>query len=496
MNKIGFKNFRKFQELDPLDLSPITFFVGENNAGKSTVVKALLSSLDFFMTRIPKTEDDSWMNLNFYFNKSYYTHLGTFDRSRYNKAAEGTPITFTVTFRDIFADRLYEVDVMKSDSESDVFGRVSRVKITLLPFNIDITFSLRSDRTIKVIFHAAPYPGYDLSDYQSVLLPKNYNKYFSGLTKDIEMELSFAPETKLASEYIADILLHNFFTQLRDIIKNLDSSQKVSDCYSAIGLADDVRQFLSNKKRYFNDLYFSINRQAETNVEYIYAHAVTQTVLFSAKDTNDYHVKTIHEFASLQIGLGSPANDFILTWMEKFNIGLDFKIKSVGGEAHIVQIQNLDGEWVNLADKGMGSIQLMILLFRIATKMTEAGIGFGGTNVDTLLIIEEPEQNLHPMLQSKLADFFYTLYKDYGFRFIVETHSEYLIRKSQVIVGAANKDNAEFENPFKVYYFPSEGDPYDLPYAKSGRFEEQFGSGFFDEATKWNREILRNENAK
>lgn len=493
MNKIGFKNFRKFQELDPLDLSPITFFVGENNAGKSTVVKAMLSSLDFLRTRISQTDTDSWMNLNFYFNKSYYTHLGTFDRARYNKALDNSPISFTIAV----GDRLYEIDVMKSDSESDVFGRVSRIRIVMLPFNIDITFSLRTDRTIKVVFHANPYPGYIMLD-DLPFLPKRIEGYFKEMEEDIEIDMSIIqePNTTLISEYTINALLHNVFSQLQATIKNISSPSREPNKSGIFGLNEDIKQFLSKNKTFIESLYAFFYRQSIINVEYIYAHAVTQTVLFSAKDTNDYHVKTIHEFASLQIGLGSPANDFILTWMEKFNIGLDFKIKSVGGEAHIVQIQNLDGEWVNLADKGMGSIQLMILLFRIATKMTEAGIGFGGTNVDTLLIIEEPEQNLHPMLQSKLADFFFELHKDYGFRFIVETHSEYLIRKSQVIVGAANKDNAEFENPFKVYYFPSDGNPYDLPYAKSGRFEEQFGTGFFDEATKWNREILRNENAK
>ena len=138
----------------------------------------------------------------------------------------------------------------------------------------------------------------------------------------------------------------------------------------------------------------------------------------------------------------------------------------------------------------------MILLFRVATKMAEAGIGYDTKKVDFLLIIEEPEQNLHPMLQSKLADLFYELNHEYGFRFIIETHSEYLIRKSQVIVGKSNKNGGPFNNPFRVYYFPSEGEPYDLPYAKSGRFEEQFGTGFFDEASKWNREILRNENSR
>lgn len=34
MEKIGFKNFRKFADFPSMDLAPITIFVGENNAGK------------------------------------------------------------------------------------------------------------------------------------------------------------------------------------------------------------------------------------------------------------------------------------------------------------------------------------------------------------------------------------------------------------------------------------------------------------------------------
>ncbi|MEY3966310.1 MAG: hypothetical protein RL263_1479, partial [Bacteroidota bacterium] len=42
MFKVGVKNFRQFQELDPLEIKPITFLVGRNNSGKSTLVKAII----------------------------------------------------------------------------------------------------------------------------------------------------------------------------------------------------------------------------------------------------------------------------------------------------------------------------------------------------------------------------------------------------------------------------------------------------------------------
>ena len=490
MNQIGFKNFRKFQELPPQNLGRVTIFVGENNAGKSTVVKAMLSALDFLKTRITSLEGDAWMNLNFYFNKSYYTHIGTFDRARYNKAPEGAPITFTITV----GDRLYEIDVEKSDSESDVFGRVSRIKITLLPFNIDLTFSLKSDRTISVVFHANPYPGYYLDEVPSGYPAKYLHKYFKGLTEDIEMDMAIVSGLPIRDEYVADALLNSFFIRLAATLDNLNAKKLTQDELGVFGLSDKAKEFLTKKKSVFRDKYFKLNKQAEISVEYIYAHAVTQTILFSAKDTNDYHVKTVHEYANLQVGLGSPSYEFIVKWMKTFKIGQDYEITSVGGEAHLVKIQNFDGEWVNLADKGMGSIQLMILLFRIATKMAEAGIGYGGKNVISLLIIEEPEQNLHPMLQSELADFFFSLNKDYGFQFIIETHSEYLIRKSQVLVAKehfASQEELLKESPFKVIYFPGDGKlPYDMLYRPDGKFANEFGYGFFDEASNLVFDIL------
>ena len=47
MKAIGFKNFRRFANFPSMELSPITIFVGENNAGKSTVVKGILALSDF-----------------------------------------------------------------------------------------------------------------------------------------------------------------------------------------------------------------------------------------------------------------------------------------------------------------------------------------------------------------------------------------------------------------------------------------------------------------
>jgi predicted ATPase len=152
----------------------------------------------------------------------------------------------------------------------------------------------------------------------------------------------------------------------------------------------------------------------------------------------------------------------------------------------IIDEDNPDG--IDLADKGMGSIQLAILLLRLATLIRK----YRGQDLTVLL--EEPEQNLHPAIQSMLADLVHDINKNFGVQFIIETHSEYLVRKSQVIVGRKyDSEEKAKENPFRIYYLPQSGLAYSIGYTLNGRLTEKFEPGFFDEAGKSNFYLMRKE---
>ena len=107
-----------------------------------------------------------------------------------------------------------------------------------------------------------------------------------------------------------------------------------------------------------------------------------------------------------------------------------------------------------------------------------------------MVFVEEPEQNLHPNLQSLLADLFFEAYllakkENHKIQFIIETHSEYFVRKSQVIVRKCTDVGIDIKDvPFKTIYFPDEPDkePYDMKYTEDGSFENEFGPGFIDES--------------
>ena len=95
-----------------------------------------------------------------------------------------------------------------------------------------------------------------------------------------------------------------------------------------------------------------------------------------------------------------------------------------------------------------------------------------------------------------LADMMVDAYKNYNIHFIVETHSEYLIRKLQVLVAGNNVDL----NKISLNYFDNpniEKRGSHTPQVKAigilpdGRLSDKFGEGFFDEADKRAMDLLR-----
>ena len=88
---------------------------------------------------------------------------------------------------------------------------------------------------------------------------------------------------------------------------------------------------------------------------------------------------------------------------------------------------------------------------------------------------------------------FYEAYTEYGINFIIETHSEYLIRKTQVLVARmkfTSNDECDDNNPFQTIYIASDKEPYSLGYRMDGKFKNDFGPGFFDEAVNLMMEIF------
>lgn len=211
-------------------------------------------------------------------------------------------------------------------------------------------------------------------------------------------------------------------------------------------------------------------------------------------------------------GTDYTPDTFMNHWIKKFEIGDSLKLKSTeeGLGVMLYLYKDNDKNRRLLAEEGYGITQLVSLILQIETSILEAKTIFKYEDNDdplntilnrktfkeyeqSILTIEEPEIHLHPKLQSLLADMFLHAYNKYNIHFVVETHSEYLIRKTQVLVKNENystNEEAEQSTPFITYYLPAKGKPYSLRYRKDGKFAEKFGEGFYDEAASLTFEIL------
>ena len=205
-------------------------------------------------------------------------------------------------------------------------------------------------------------------------------------------------------------------------------------------------------------------------------------------------------------------NTFFNKWVKKFRLGEKVSVNvDPEGLGVTLRLHKDEADEIGtlLADNGYGITQIFALLLNIEVSIMERNVSYKDPDTfigafsypekrtkvfsSPTIAVEEPEIHLHPNYQSMLAEMFYDAYKTYGIHFLIETHSEYLIRKSQLIVaniGYETNKEAEEKCPFVTYYVPKSGIPYSLGYRKDGKFVESFGSGFYDEASNLAFEIL------
>lgn len=142
---------------------------------------------------------------------------------------------------------------------------------------------------------------------------------------------------------------------------------------------------------------------------------------------------------------GGVDTKFINKYLKEFEIGKNIDITYDPKYQLIsVTITTFDGTKRELVDFGYGIKQLVLILIQISvlaekSRRTEHEYEDGEETYNdyydpTVLLVEEPETNLHPKWQSLLAEMFSEANTKFNIQLIIETHSEYLIRKFQMLV--------------------------------------------------------------
>lgn len=527
MKKIKVTNFRNVKGTCELELGPITFFTGTNNSGKSTILKALMVLSDY-------GSSSNHLELNFRGNNKWAHKIDCYQNAanwrNFEKGIQNIEFSFnnsdfetTIIFSPLIPILKKTDKVQTGNLESITIKRISdnstfkmyHLEDDIFQINVDEEFLDRDSRD-------------ELIDVESL---KSHKAIIEKKIKAVETKLENENNTRTIISLNEILKKHN--QNIKDINENIKGAlgrkkQTNSNLvFNPVFEKSDMtieeytidRVFQRSLRRYFRDnqnkigvndnqdvrlsLFastYKILRAINFSVDHLSPHRNSQTRLYiNDEHTNDIH-DLINKHSLYPIKKSSKAGRFLIEWMKAFDIGRDYNIRSVEGIASIVEIKEVEGEnEINLVDKGFGAGQIFAILLCIALKIDEQENRNRGLPLrryapkgESIIMIEEPEANLHPALQSKLTELFYYAYKKFGIRFIIETHSEYILRKSQLLVKQINLEEKEDSgHPFKVYYFDKDKGPYEMKYREDGVFEESFGAGFFDVASQQALQLIK-----
>ena len=555
MKSIKFTNFRCFKEIPEIDFNNITILIGENSSGKSSLTNAILLCIDNIRLMnledrvhgesskviFPRTKPIFRFDSNEFHDLKIKSFKRAYnDNSKSSALENGNP---NMTFEFTVQDFKFKIVLSSESIEDKPYAEINSIIIEDLVQCVRYSHDYENQTMEYEVYEDNSKDKREkakklLEEYKKCKRQLNkiakceYHKdacqimnLYESLRQQIKElleldDISELPDKIIYSrlgaissisrnlthvvtplgiylEYQSEPIVLNIINSLRFYAGTIPNKPKTpentlshNEEWENYQVEKENIEMLKPEISCMNDSYRRIAILLSSfDIEKIAAHEVHQNILYNTSDRNDKIAEAISKFHRFNILEEEEEYEFVKDWMEEFKIGVNFYIEDIDGEAFKVNIKEKNGHVRPLADKGIGNIQLMILLLRMASYIRQYQYG------NPIFIIEEPEMNLHPNLQSKLAELFYYLNQEYNFRFIIETHSEYLVRKTQVIVAEKSKKSESPINnikcPFTVYYIPNNGkEPYSMEYQKNGKFINLFGEGFYDETRTLSMKLL------
>ncbi len=371
------------------------------------------------------------------------------------------------------------------------------------------------EKTIEWVNHFAD--DFEKSDYDSFL------DYFIALEHNAMINGNF-----LNCQYYYHLLLDEDKWSFMAVVKALSdicfhgeldlmtmpgvSLTYINDAINKMGMSDGLVKFFDKM------LLEALSPQFLEKVKYVNSSSVAIKRLYSPEDNDKIGICIKHYLKGKQqtynfLTFGPSEKEkktmneycqgmFMNKWIQLFGIGDGIKIKGTEEGLGVLVYLEKEGEEVLLADEGYGITQLVALLLQIENNILNAELRSGEKKdsaerdlqyVPSTIYVEEPEVHLHPKYQSLLADMFVEAYQKYNIHFIIETHSEYLIRKLQVLV--ADKENNLTPNDVSLNYVDKDENGIStnrkIEILEDGRLSEPFGPGFFDEADSLAMDLMK-----
>ena len=486
--KIELTNFSLFRDDTVFDIKPLTFLIGANNSGKSTFLKALAIAT----------------------NESFYTNRLNIDSVKYHIRESKNPVKITYEVsRNIFKELVWTTIDIPDEGIED-FLEVESLKYKNNKNEIILELKTRNDISQETILSNGIQYKIILDLRKFYVILKEYNldrdiQAFKDLFKNKSVLEGYLSRPDYDERYYSDYRIVEKWFFKEGVI---DFLQK----HTSMKIDSNLRQIIID---YFIPFFRPIS-VIETTIDKIDLVVIRNSDLSKPSriyEENEFIVKQLlkrdgyfqHELIDL---------DFVNYWMNRFfgdetklDVITPFKPTSLTSEI------KLNGRHLTELGTGFGKIlQIIHFLGTLTLNVTDVWVNFEqhvksnskqkiidtklkqGFTDSRLIVIEEPETNLHPDFQVLLAEMIYAISNQTKYHLIVETHSEYMIRTLQYLV-AKNPENSENVGILNFGSGDEIGKVKNIDIEPNGSLSDSFYSNFFHlaEDIKWKISALNQD---
>ncbi|WP_338805835.1 DUF3696 domain-containing protein [Pseudomonas chlororaphis] len=479
ITNLKIENFKKFEILDINLKKPITLIYGENSSGKSSVLKALLGLVQTFSK-----------------NNKYET---------WNAQGELVDLgSYKDYIKDHNIKNKFSISIQSSDFSPYEFKYKKgskRKHITEQKFTYEydkLTSQARIYSFLETTFTEDMSPVSEIIDLGTKTPIGPYPEIFTSIkiTK---------PKTRSHYNFTADPLsVKSLYGNPEHFSKSFQTAFDTTHTSTEVQYEQRLNISPVNEKRKIDETSFfklrlyekSINETESILSKIHYLGPIRMSPLRSYKLTS--HTSIVGpggEFTPLVLSyilkrsqqdrtknkIYKQRYEKFKSWFQMIFPGYEVNVEP---SEDVVRIKiSYAGRTDSITDVGFGFSQILPILVQAAA--LEPG--------DTL-VVEQPELHLHPKAQVAFA-FFLTEASKSGVRFIIETHSEHILKGLQLNVSQYHLDNEQGFSPshLKIYYFHKEGTTSEMTLNQWGEIDGGWPEGFFDENYKISSTIVKNK---
>ncbi|WP_167605804.1 AAA family ATPase [Maribellus sediminis] len=554
IHTIRLGNYKAFKSGE-IKIKPITILLGTNSAGKSSLIQLLLMITQTFSSRknrqnILQLNGDLVKlgeNKNIFHNKKTSSNIRLcFDISNieYKRVIENVNERIFELFYTL--DKIYSLITIKED-DNRIIRRARDIRYQFTPsfeeiMDVGNVFSKLSGLKRKINMAAKNLPSKEFEKIMDIYFRNMWRYDDSNIYSSAEKKIivDFAPYKhasqfantlsnidfkNLEIEYVIkyneknrttelegftinaknQVILNYYYKNVRRgkhhvLQSDVFDSELLEKYSSKFGNTIDLTnlelasRMVVRRKRdnFFIEFLLQLIEQTispikdnfnHRNINYINPlRAYPRRYYFQDEVINSYSVSTVDSIQLIE--LFRERTDIkrkVNSWMKKFNINVD--IDQLEEVIHKIRVHH-SGLSLDITDVGFGISQVMPIIAQ----------SYLARN-NSITLIEQPEIHLHPKMQAELADLFIDTCKDDNItrNFIIETHSEYLLKRLRRRISDGSIDASDVA----IYFIHPKNDSRNhaiienVEISDTGEFE--WPSDFYADDLKDTIEFLKNQ---